>query len=228
MAGTDIYGQGVPYSLLSESPDVQVLGKPLADAIGRLGAKVFLSASNRGAVMTGGSAPTAGMITYLVAEDRFDYWNGSAWVGLDRALPGLPRGVVGWVRYDGGSTAHSGLGLVDPAKFTVAVSATRRYRIDGRYVWAGEFNDSANRSSIRYAVGGSINSDGSGTTELTWALGASAVGSAAQTIAMQHEFNGPATGSVTFGLYIQRAGANNVYVYAAPATLSLHDIGAAI
>ncbi|MFE5332575.1 hypothetical protein ACFRCG_39975 [Embleya sp. NPDC056575] len=80
MPGTDIYGQGIAAALLSDKPDAQALAKALADGAAKYGVKVFANASNRGAVLTGGSAPTVGMVTYLTAEDRIDYWSGSAWI----------------------------------------------------------------------------------------------------------------------------------------------------
>ena len=101
MPGTDIYAQGIATALLSDKPDAQSLAKAIADGAARIGVKVYTNASNRGAVLTGAAAPTRGMVTYLTAEDRIDYWDGSGWVAITPG-PWIP------LTYAAGITANTG------------------------------------------------------------------------------------------------------------------------
>ncbi|MFF4478685.1 hypothetical protein ACFY1A_16945 [Streptomyces sp. NPDC001520] len=72
MPKNDLFGQGVQYPALSDVPDIETaLGGIVNGLVGRTVLR-FANANARAAALTGSSAPVPGMITYLVAEDRYD------------------------------------------------------------------------------------------------------------------------------------------------------------
>lgn len=77
----DGYGQGINLAINSDAPDAQQLVADLEKIIG-LTVMVFNSAAHRGSVLTGDSAPTEGMETYLRDVDRLETYDGSAWKTL--------------------------------------------------------------------------------------------------------------------------------------------------
>jgi len=103
--GTDIYAQGIATALLSDKPDAQSLAKAIADGAAKVGVKVYANASNRGAVLTGAAAPTRGMVTYLTAEDRVDYWDGVRWVPITPG-PWIPLPLAAGIVANSGSPAY--------------------------------------------------------------------------------------------------------------------------
>lgn len=105
MPGTDIYAQGIATALLSDKPDAQSLAKAIADGAAKAGVKVYANASNRGAVLTGAAAPTRGMVTYLIAEDRVDYYDGVRWVPITPG-PWIPVPPAAGISYNSGSPAY--------------------------------------------------------------------------------------------------------------------------
>ncbi|MET9425643.1 hypothetical protein ABZY06_33905 [Streptomyces sp. NPDC006540] len=73
---TDSRGQGVPYSVLSDKPNAQTLGKGIVDALVDKVVMTFASATVRGATIP---APTEGMVTYLKDTDVIQVFNGTEW-----------------------------------------------------------------------------------------------------------------------------------------------------
>lgn len=73
---TDSYGQGVSYPTLTDKPNAQTLGQGIVDAVVPKLAMRFASATVRGATI---SAPKAGMVSWLIAEKRFEVYDGSGW-----------------------------------------------------------------------------------------------------------------------------------------------------
>ncbi|GAA1064680.1 hypothetical protein [Streptomyces asiaticus] len=72
MPKNDLWGQGVQYPALSDVPDIETaLGGIVNGIVGRTVMR-FANANARAAALTGSSAPVPGMITYLLAEDRYD------------------------------------------------------------------------------------------------------------------------------------------------------------
>lgn len=105
MPGTDKYGQGIPYSLLTDAPDAELLGKGLADAIAARLIMRFESAANRGATLTGTSPAAEGMVTYLKDANRLDYHNGTTWQTLTPG-PWAPVSLAPGISYNSGSPAY--------------------------------------------------------------------------------------------------------------------------
>ena len=79
MPGTDVYGQGVPYPLLSEPPDAQTGFSGLVDALTQRSVMRFTNAADRNATLV---SPTAGMIAWLGSEKIWTGWDGTSWVPL--------------------------------------------------------------------------------------------------------------------------------------------------
>ncbi|MEU0940289.1 hypothetical protein [Embleya sp. NPDC005971] len=123
MPGQDIYAQGIAAALLSDKPDAQSLAKAIADGAAKYGVKIFTNASNRGAVLTGLAAPVAGMVTYLAAENRIDYYDGSVWQPITPG-PWIP------LPYDAAITAQTGSPAYRLVNGVVELRGTLR-RVDG-------------------------------------------------------------------------------------------------
>lgn len=79
MPGTDDYGQEVPYPKLSDAPNIEAAMSALVNGVVPLTNMIFANANERAASVP---APVAGMESYLVAEARKEYYNGSAWVSM--------------------------------------------------------------------------------------------------------------------------------------------------
>jgi hypothetical protein len=79
MPGSDDYGQDVPYPKLSDQPNIEAALSALVNALVPLSNMIFANANERAASLP---APVVGMETFLVAEGRKEYYNGSAWVPL--------------------------------------------------------------------------------------------------------------------------------------------------
>jgi len=105
MPGTDKYGQGIPYSLLTDAPDAQVLGQGIADAVAARCVMRFESAANRGATLTGSSPAAEGMLSYLKDVNRLDYHDGTTWTPLSPG-PWIPLPPAAGISYQSGSPAY--------------------------------------------------------------------------------------------------------------------------
>jgi hypothetical protein len=87
MPSPDPYGQGIQIAQLTDAPDAQSLAQALA-GIGSLvphTVLVYASAAARSAALTGTTAPTAGMTTWLVDVKRLECYDGAAWVPMNPA-----------------------------------------------------------------------------------------------------------------------------------------------
>nr|WSS66725.1 H-type lectin domain-containing protein [Streptomyces sp. NBC_01177] len=76
---TDDFGQGINVAALLDAPDAATLARNLANGIASRSILRFASASARAAALTGVSAPTAGMHSYLEDTQRLYFYTGSVW-----------------------------------------------------------------------------------------------------------------------------------------------------
>lgn len=77
MPGTDNYSQNITYPKLGDAPNIE---SPLASLVNGITPQTimrFPSASARSARLT---SPVAGMVSWLAAEGRFEFYTGSAWI----------------------------------------------------------------------------------------------------------------------------------------------------
>lgn len=72
MPKSDAYSQGVQYPALSDAPNIETQMQTLVNGVVPRVVMVFADANARAAALTGATKPTAGMITYLKAEDRYE------------------------------------------------------------------------------------------------------------------------------------------------------------
>ncbi len=72
MPRNDAYAQGVQFPVLGDAPDIEVATETLVNGIVPKTVMRFANANARSAALSGASAPVPGMITYLIAEDRWD------------------------------------------------------------------------------------------------------------------------------------------------------------
>ncbi|MBT2412644.1 hypothetical protein J7I94_19110 [Streptomyces sp. ISL-12] len=111
MPRNDSYNQGIPYPVLGDAADIETATQTLVNGIVPKLVMRFSSAAARAAALSGDYAPVPGMITYLVAEDRWEGRTGEGkWLLLSdgpwRALT-FPSGYTafggspGW-RYKAG------------------------------------------------------------------------------------------------------------------------------
>ncbi|MGW0312004.1 hypothetical protein [Streptomyces flavidovirens] len=77
MPTTDAYGQGVQIASLTDPPDAATLANAIVDGLVVKSVMQFTSASNRSATIT---SPVEGMASWLMDVNRFEVYNGSAWV----------------------------------------------------------------------------------------------------------------------------------------------------
>lgn len=76
MPRSDAYSQGVQYPVLGDSPDIEVATQTIVNGIVPKTVMRFANANARAAALSGEAAPVPGMITYLIAEDRYDRRDG--------------------------------------------------------------------------------------------------------------------------------------------------------
>lgn len=98
MAGSDSYGQNVPYPKLNDVPNAEIGFGGMANALAALSNMTFANANARAATLT---APVVGMETYLVAEGRKEYFDGTAWTTI---TPGQWKPIT----FGSGYAARSG------------------------------------------------------------------------------------------------------------------------
>ncbi|MEU7243413.1 hypothetical protein [Streptomyces sparsogenes] len=72
MPKNDLYGQGVQYPALSDVPDIETALGTIVNGVVPRAVLRFANINARSAALTGASAPVPGVITYLLAEDRYD------------------------------------------------------------------------------------------------------------------------------------------------------------
>ncbi|MCY0926222.1 hypothetical protein OTB20_08385 [Streptomyces sp. H27-H1] len=79
MPGIDDLGQGIPYPLLSDPPNIEsALSSMVDSAVPRMNMR-FANANARAATIP---SPVAGMECYLIAEKRKELYDGAAWVTI--------------------------------------------------------------------------------------------------------------------------------------------------
>ncbi|MFD9205964.1 hypothetical protein ACFVZM_06750 [Streptomyces sioyaensis] len=72
MPSFDGYSQKVPYPNLTDAADIETAMQSLVNGVVPQTVMRFASASARAAALVNGFVPKPGMITYLIAEDRYD------------------------------------------------------------------------------------------------------------------------------------------------------------
>ncbi|MFE6493412.1 hypothetical protein [Streptomyces sp. NPDC057748] len=72
MPKNDSYGQNVPYPVLSDAPNIETAFQAAVNGLVALSVLRFANANERAATLVGSYAPRPGMITYLIAEDRWE------------------------------------------------------------------------------------------------------------------------------------------------------------
>ncbi|MEV4971966.1 hypothetical protein [Streptomyces scopuliridis] len=112
MPNTDSYGQSVPYPVLSDAPNIETAMSTLVNGIVPYTVMRFANANDRSARLIGTTKAVPGMITYLIAEDRWEAFQGDrTWLLLSDG-PWNPMsfasgyaaygGSPGWRRKAGG------------------------------------------------------------------------------------------------------------------------------
>lgn len=102
MPKNDSYSQGVQSPVLGDAPDIEVALSTLVNGIVPRVVMRFADANARAAALTGATKPVAGMITYLIAEDRWEGRQGDgSWLLLSDG-PWQP------LTYANNHTANSG------------------------------------------------------------------------------------------------------------------------
>ncbi|WP_432157768.1 MULTISPECIES: hypothetical protein [unclassified Streptomyces] len=76
MPRNDGWGQNIPYPVLGDAPDIEVATQEIVNGIVPRTIMRFADANARSAALSGEVAPAPGMITYLIAEDRWDRRDG--------------------------------------------------------------------------------------------------------------------------------------------------------
>ncbi|MFD5161043.1 hypothetical protein ACFWMJ_23690 [Streptomyces hawaiiensis] len=102
MPRSDSYSQGVQYPVLGDAPDIEVALSTMVNAfVPRLNMR-FADANARAAALSGETKPIPGMVTYLIAEDR---WEGRQADGSWLLLSDGPWTPLSFAT---GYTAHGG------------------------------------------------------------------------------------------------------------------------
>ncbi|MFJ9213005.1 hypothetical protein [Streptomyces sp. NPDC102264] len=112
MPKNDSYGQAVPFPVLADAPNIETAMSSLVNGLVPLTVMRFANANARSATLIGNLKPVPGMITYLIAEDRWEARQGdNTWLLLSDG-PWTPftfssgyaayGGSPGWRRKAGG------------------------------------------------------------------------------------------------------------------------------
>ncbi|MFF1417628.1 hypothetical protein [Streptomyces sp. NPDC058280] len=112
MPNNDAYGQSVPYPVLSDAPNIETSMSTLVNGLVPYTVMRFANANDRSARLIGTTKPVPGMVTYLIAEDRWEaYQANGTWLLLSDG-PWTPLtfssgyaaygGSPGWRRKAGG------------------------------------------------------------------------------------------------------------------------------
>lgn len=112
MPKNDSYSQSVQTPVLGDAPDIEVALSTLVNGIVPKLVMRFADANARAAALTGATKPVAGMITYLIAEDRWEGRQGDgSWLLLSdgpwqpltyKTGYGAHAGSPGWRKKAGG------------------------------------------------------------------------------------------------------------------------------
>jgi hypothetical protein len=168
MPSNDSYGQGVQYPVLSDTPNIETATATLVNGVVPLSVMRFANANARAAALTGASTPRPGMITYLIAEDRWEARQGdNTWLLLSDG-PWTPlafssgyaanAGSPGWRRKAGGGIELRG---------TVKRSNNGNLITDGTIVQFATLPSAVAPATGRYYVTGSNRVTTSGVTHYT-------------------------------------------------------------
>lgn len=76
MPKADGYGQNIQYPVLSDAPNIETAFQTAVNGMVALGVLRFANANERSATLVGTYSARPGMITYLIAEDRWDRYDG--------------------------------------------------------------------------------------------------------------------------------------------------------
>lgn len=143
MAGSDSYGQNVPYPKLNDVPNAETGFGSMANALAALSNMTFANANARASTLT---TPVVGMETYLVAEGRKEYYDGTQWTTITPgqwkpipfasgyvALSGSPsyRIVNGMVQMRGTGQRSNGAPLVPMSQLHVVTNLPAEARPTG-------------------------------------------------------------------------------------------------
>lgn len=102
MPKNDNWGQNTQYPVLSDAPDLEIAFSTLVNGLVPRVVMRFKDANARAAALTGATKPVPGMITYLIAEDRWEGRQGDGtWLLLSDG-PWQP------LTFKSGYAAHSG------------------------------------------------------------------------------------------------------------------------
>lgn len=93
MPRDDAYSQGVEYPVMGDVPDIEVQLQTLVNGVVPLTVMHFANANARAAALSGEVKPIPGMVTYLVAEDR---WEGRQADGSWQLLSDGPWQPLTW------------------------------------------------------------------------------------------------------------------------------------
>ncbi|OSC76522.1 hypothetical protein B5180_01835 [Streptomyces sp. BF-3] len=102
MPTTDGWGQNVPYPVLSDAPNIELAFQGAVNALASLSVMRFANANERSAKLIGAFKPVPGMISYLIAEDRWDRYDG------DKVWRPMSPGPWKPITFASGYTANSG------------------------------------------------------------------------------------------------------------------------
>lgn len=72
MPKSDSYGQNVQYPILADAPNIETAFQTMVNGVVPQTVMRFANANARAAALVGSFAPLPGMITYLIAEDRYE------------------------------------------------------------------------------------------------------------------------------------------------------------
>ncbi|MEV7425163.1 hypothetical protein [Streptomyces sp. NPDC091212] len=112
MPKNDSYSQSVPFPVLSDAPNIETAMSSLVNGLVPLTVMRFANANSRSATLIGAYKPVPGMITYLLAEDRWEAYQASGgwlllsdgpWTGFTYSSGySAYMGSPGWRRKAGG------------------------------------------------------------------------------------------------------------------------------
>ncbi|MDH6625734.1 hypothetical protein M2271_003545 [Streptomyces sp. LBL] len=72
MPRSDAYSQGVQYPVMGDAPDMEVATQTIVNGVVPKIVMRFADANARAAALSGSTKPVPGMLTYLIAEDRWE------------------------------------------------------------------------------------------------------------------------------------------------------------